>query len=367
MQKSIKGVKKIAVLTGGGDCPGLNAVIRAIWKSSNKLGWEVYGVKNGFDGLVKPESVFLLDSSKTRGILHRGGTIIGTTNVADPFSYRRLRAGVPEVVDMSDVVVDRVKYYNFSGLIAIGGDGTLGIANKMFKKGVPIVGVPKTIDNDLSATETTFGFDTALQTATEAIDRLHTTAESHQRVMILEVMGRDAGWIALHAGVAGGADIILIPEIPFDISKVIDTVQNRYVYGSDFSVIVVAEGAKPGDGEVRYKEIKEEGFTVKRLGGIGNYVGEKMRQMSSAEVRVTILGHIQRGGSPTAFDRILGTRYGAAAVELIEKKRYGRMVSYSSGKIKSVTLDAAVAENKQVDPNSDFVKTAKAMGISFGD
>jgi 6-phosphofructokinase 1 len=359
-----QGIKKIGVLTGGGDCPGLNAVIRAVVKSaSNLYGWEVIGIEDGFEGLIRNRTR-PLNQGNIKGILTMGGTILGTTNRGNPFEFVDVD-GVKK--DLSSVVIENTKRLSIDGLVVIGGDGSLSIANQLYRMGVPVVGVPKTIDNDLSATDVTFGFDTAINTARDALDRLHSTAESHHRVLVLEVMGRYAGWIALHAGIAGGADVILIPEIPFDRGKVCEKVRSRFQGKTGFAIVVVAEGAKPLGGDVSTVAPAEKG-RLERLGGIGNKVGSDIAMCLGGEVdvRVTVLGHIQRGGSPTAFDRILGTRFGYEAVELMARGEFGRMVALRGQDIQSVSLEDAVSRMKSVSPDGQMVKTAEALGISFG-
>ncbi|WP_418792049.1 6-phosphofructokinase [Phosphitispora sp. TUW77] len=360
-------IKRIGVLTGGGDCPGLNAVIRAVVKTAiNKYNLEVIGYLDGFGGLIN-NMVQRLIVASVSGILPRGGTILGTTNRDNPFKYPMIKDGERVYVDMSGHIMDNLNDMGVDALVVIGGDGTLHIANEFSAKGLPVVGVPKTIDNDLSATDVTFGFDTALVTATEALDKLHTTAESHHRVMVLEVMGRYAGWIALHSGIAGGADVILIPEIPFTIENVSRKIKARKVQGKKFSIVVVAEGAKPAGGEMVVQKIIADSADPIRLGGIGNVIGEQLEKCTSMETRVTVLGHLQRGGSPTPFDRILGTRYGAHAVKLLMEKKFGQMVSLRGTKIESVPIMDAVKVLRRVSPDSDIVFAAKSVGIGFGD
>ena len=359
-------MKKIAVLTGGGDCPGLNAVIRAVYKTAYAKGIEVYGVKNGFKGLVEND-LFLLDRGNVSGILPRGGTILGTTNRDNPFKYQSLDNGQLVCKDMSQQVLVNLKEREIEALIVIGGDGTLKIASGFSDLGFPVVCVPKTIDNDLPKTERTFGFDTAVTIATEALDRLHTTAESHHRVMILEVMGRYAGWIALHSGIAGGADCIIIPEIPFKWESIIDKIKRREQKGTLFSIIVVAEGAKPIDGEVAVARIVEHSPEKIRFGGIGNKIASELEQVLDVECRSTVLGHLQRGGSPTAYDRILSTRYGEAAVNAIIDKKFKTMVALQNNKIIPVNLDQVVGTPYLVPPTHDLITTGRALGISFGD
>lgn len=331
-------MKKIAILTGGGDCPGLNAVIRAVVKKSLQYNWEIIGIKNGWKGLITGEMEILTDYSVS-GILPKGGTIIGTSRT-NPFKN-------PEDVQR---VEENIKRFGIEAIIAIGGDDTLSVALKLNERGIPVVGVPKTIDNDLSGTDYTFGFDTAVSIVTDAIDRLHTTAESHHRVMILEVMGRHAGWIATIAGMAGGADEILIPEDNFDMDRVIANLKKRYDRGKKFSIIVAAEGAKPAgeDAHVTQSDEMDE-FGHVRLGGIGHYLAKEVEKRMNVETRVTILGHVQRGGSPTAYDRVLATRFGVGAVELIKDGKFGKMVALQGNKIVPLDLKDAVSKSKTVD------------------
>jgi len=334
----VETLKKIGILTGGGDCPGLNAVIRAIVRKASKKQWVTVGIRNGWKGLIQGDMVPLPDRSVSN-ILTKGGTILGTSRT-NPFKQE------------GDIekVIETIKRFELDAIIAIGGDDTLGVASKLYEMGVNVIGVPKTIDNDLSCTDFTFGFDTAVQIATEAIDRLHTTAESHHRVMVVEVMGRHAGWIATMAGIAGGADEILIPEQPFDIEKVCQNLRERYKTKKTFSIIVVSEGAKPlrEDQFVTQSDETDE-FGHVRLGGIGNFLGREIEKRMDVETRVTILGHIQRGGTPTAFDRILATRYGVAAFDLIDQEKYGLMPALQGNSIVPVSLKDAVAELKTVD------------------
>ena len=341
-------MKKIAILTGGGDCPGLNAVIRAVVKKSLQYNWEIIGIKNGWKGLITGEMEILTDYSVS-GILPKGGTIIGTSRT-NPFKN-------PEDVQR---VEENIKRFGIEAIIAIGGDDTLSVALKLHERGVPVVGVPKTIDNDLSGTDYTFGFDTAVSIVTDAIDRLHTTAESHHRVMILEVMGRHAGWIATIAGMAGGADEILIPEDNFDMDRVIANLKKRYDRGKKFSIIVAAEGAKPagGDNHVIQSDETDE-FGHVRLGGIGHYLAKEIQKRMNVETRVTILGHVQRGGTPTAYDRVLATRFGVGAVELIKEGSFGKMVALQGNKIVPLNLKDAVSKSKTVD--MDLYEIAKVF------
>lgn len=357
---------KIGILTGGGDCPGLNAVIRAAAKSAFNLGWEVLGVHNGFEGLLRTRLVRKLKPENVRGILNMGGTILGANSRVNPFEVVSGKGTCMTVEDHSDEVMANFKRLGLNAVIVIGGDGTLRIAQRFYEKGMPLVGVPKTIDNDLSATVMTFGYDTAVSTATDAIDKLHPTAESHRRAMVVEVMGRYAGWIALNSGVAGGADVILIPEIPFDIDVVCQKVKSRDREGAGFSIIVVAEGAKPSGGEMLTKGAKEPGREA-RLGGIGEWVAEEINARTGKETRALVLGHLQRGGHPTTFDRLLGTRFGAAAIRLIQNRKFGQMVCLIPPEIKSVPIKEAVSKMKSVPVDSDVIAAARALGICFGD
>jgi ATP-dependent phosphofructokinase / diphosphate-dependent phosphofructokinase len=351
-------VRCIGICTGGGDAPGLNAVIRAAVKSAIlKHKWKVIGISDGFDGLIWPERSRELSLKDVSGILPRGGTILGTTNRGDPFHHKVVENGIELVRDISDQVISNSRQLGIDAVICIGGDGSQAIAYHLFQKGMKIVGVPKTIDNDLSATDITFGFDTALHTATDAIDKIHTTAEAHHRVMVVEVMGRDAGWIALEAGIAGGAHVILIPEIPFTLERICTYVKAREEYGKRFTIVVVAEGIK----------LPPELKPLFRGGSIGNLVGDGIALTARREVRVSVLGHIQRGGSPSPFDRILGTRFGVAATDLVAKGGFGKMVCLRNAQIESVDISEAIGRLKKVAPNGEMVRTARAVGICFGD
>jgi ATP-dependent phosphofructokinase / diphosphate-dependent phosphofructokinase len=359
-------MKRLGILTGGGDAPGLNAVIRAAVKTAiYEYGCEVIGIRDGYDGFINEGGIIPLGIQDVRGILPRGGTILGAANRGNPFARKLVRDGKEVTVDVSDEIVKGIKRLNLDALLILGGDGTMHSAHALYLKGAPIIGVPKTIDNDIGGTEVTFGFDTAVTTATEAIDKLHTTAEAHHRVMVLEVMGRDAGFIALHAGVSGGADVILIPEIPFKFESVVGKVNQRVSLGMLFSIVVVSEGAKPVEGEQVFSRAGDEIYTP-RLGGIGHRVGDYIEQQGF-ETRVTVLGHVQRGGTPSPFDRWLATRYGAAAVRLAAQGKFDRMVSLQAGKIMDVSLEEAISIPKRVDIHHDAVITARGMSISFGD
>jgi len=372
-------IRRIAVNTGGGDAPGLNAVIRAVVLSATRLGWEVYGIKKGYAGLLHegldleallqhPDGLVRLDSNAVRGITHIGGTILGTSNRGNPFHLPiRHSDGTVETVDVTDRVLDNFRKLGFDALVAIGGDGSLSIAQGLYEKsGLPVVGVPKTIDNDLTATAVTFGYDTAVNTAVDALDKLHSTAESHERVMVVELMGRYAGWIALNAGVAATADVILIPEIPFDIELVCAKIRAREASGRHFSIVVVAEGATPKGGSFVTQGPKELGREI-RLGGIAKLVAEEIAKRTGKETRTMVLGHLQRGGTPTAFDRLIALRFGAAAVRLIQAGEFGKMVALDPPEIKAVSLKEATQRLKTVPVDCDTVFTARDLGICMGD
>jgi len=354
-------------LTAGGDCPGLNAVIRAIVKTAiYRYGLEVIGFLDGYAGLILNRARGL-ESQDASGILHRGGTILGTSNRDDPFRFPASEGGKKVFKDVSGQVLANLKKNRIDALFVLGGDGSLTIANRLSEKGVKIVGVPKTIDNDLWGTDVTFGFDTALQTAMGAIDKLHTTAESHHRIMVVEVMGRYAGWIALEAGLAGGGDVILLPEIPYEMEKVCGQILERQRHGKRFSIVVVAEGAVPQKGERVVQRMVEDSTDPVRLGGVGYKVGNEIEKRTGLETRVTVLGHVQRGGSPSAFDRILATRFGARAVELAMEGKFGRMVCLRGTEIKDFPLERVGGRQRRVSLDSDLIRTARAIGVTFGD
>lgn len=360
-------IKKIGVLTGGGDCPGLNAVLRAVVKTAvTTFGYEVIGYKDGYRGLVLNEFV-QLKPDDVSGILDKGGTILGTSNRDNPFKFTVEKDGKTTYADMSDRIINNMSIFGVQGLLVIGGDGSLSYAVDLAKKGVKIVMIPKTIDNDIGITDMSVGFMTAVETATEAIDKLHTTAESHHRVMILEVMGRYAGWIALNSGVAGGADIILIPEIPYDIMKVAHKILERRNAGKSFSIIVVAEAAMTSDGKYVGEEHTVDGVTFFKLSGIGDKIAHEIEDITKIETRVTVLGHLQRGGRPTPFDRILATRLGGEAVELASKGDFGKMVCLKGNEIISVDIEDANNNKKTVDPQGEMVRIARNVGVTFGD
>ena len=357
-------VKKIGVLTGGGDAPGLNAVIRAVVKAAYNAGIAVVGLEDSFDGLIFPEKSRPLSPRDVTGILRLGGTILGTVNRGNPFAEPiTTREGT---FDYAQRVVEMFHRANLDALVCIGGDGTLAISYEFSKRGIPLVGVPKTIDNDIVGTNSCFGFDTAVSFATDAIDRLHTTAEAHRRIMVVEVMGRYAGWIALHAGVAGGADVILIPEIPYDLDRVVQCIRNRDAWGARFSIVVIAEGARPKGGEVSLIE-EARGSHPERLGGAGMTCAKQLEARTGKEARYVVLGHLQRGGAPTAFDRMLATRFGGNAVELLRQGQFGVMVANHPPDIVPVPLSDVVGRIKTVPLESDIVRTARALGVSFGD
>jgi phosphofructokinase-like protein len=356
--------KRIGVLTSGGDCPGLNAVIRGVVRAASNLDWEVIGFHDGFEGLLPPGDWEIVDTKRAAGIMHLGGTILGTTNkghfVAKVGEGSRTQIP-PDVIEKTRAIT---KELGIDCLVCIGGDGSLTTALQLQEAGIPVIGVPKTIDNDLEATATTFGFDSAVACVADALDRLHTTASSHRRVMVIEVMGRHAGWIALYGGLAGGGDVILIPEIPFDLDIVARTVTQRVADGCKCTLIVVAEGAK-----VKHGSISTIGATAGevRLGGIGDRVAAEIGQRTGQETRVCVLGHLQRGGAPTTLDRILGTRFGVAAVGLIAEGKFGHMVSYQNYQVLSVPIEEAVHRIKLVSPDSQMVQTCRSVGICFGD
>lgn len=357
-------VRRLGVLTGGGDAPGLNAVIRAVVKAATNSQIEVIGLEDSFDGLIHPDRWRRLTPNDVTGILRIGGTILGTTNRGNPFAYPM--EGADRTVDYSARVLETFKRLALDALIVIGGDGTLAIAYEFYKRGIPLVGVPKTIDNDIVGTTSSFGFDTAVSVATDAIDRLHTTAEAHHRIMVVEVMGRYAGWIALHAGVAGGADVILMPEIPFDLARVAERLRERERWGARFSIVVVAEGARSKGGTATLAREARAG-AAERLGGIGARVAQALEELTGKETRSVVLGHLQRGGPPTSFDRILATRFGGKAVELVRRGEFGVMVANRPPDIVAVPLAEVVGKTKYVPLDYDLLATARAIGVTFGD
>lgn len=359
-------IKKIGILTAGGDCPGLNAVVRAVSKYALLKNIKVIGFKNGFDGLVRNEFMEI-DECAVSGILTLGGTILGTSNLANPFNYTLSPFGTPENPrDLSTVAFHNFKNNGLDALIAIGGDGTLSMAQQFVEMGMPVVGVPKTIDNDLRSTDLTFGFDSALSVATEAVDRIHTTAQSHHRVMTIETMGRYAGWIALRSAIAGGGDIVLIPEIPYNDDVIVDYILDRRSRGKNFTIIVAAEGAKNEAGEQAVTRTIAGSTDPIRLGGIGFKISNMIEERTKFESRVVVLGHLQRGGTPTAFDRWLSTQFGTRALDLVLEGKFGYMVALQGFHIGEVTIKDAVSKLKLVDPHGEEVRTALNVGMSFG-
>lgn len=364
-------IRKVAVTTGGGDAPGLNAVIRAVVIAARNRGWEIYGIRDGYNGILMSSSyaeggLIPLTKESVRGITHLGGTILGTTNRINPLKCPvKSPDGEVREVDRSDELVDLFKWHGFDALICVGGDGSLSIANILSEKGLRVVGVPKTIDNDLEGTAMTFGFDTAVSFATDCLDRLHSTAASHRRVFVVEVMGRYAGWIALAAGVAGSADVILIPEIPYDINRIVDKIRDRDRRGANFSIVVAAEGARPVNGELSVLE-REIG-RAERLGGIGEKVAQDLQSLTGKETRTVVLGHLLRGGSPTTFDRNIALRFGAAAVRALAENQSGVMVALDPPVVRHIPLADAVRHIRAVPLNCDTMLTARDLGVCFGD
>lgn len=360
-------VKRIGVMTSGGDCPGLNTAIRAVVKSAmNNYGYEVIGFRDGYRGLVENRFV-KMKLSDVLGILDKGGTILGTTNRYDPFAVAIDRDGEKTVRDMSDRIVDTLKMHDIDCLVVIGGDATIRYANMLTEKGIPIVAIPKTIENDIYGTDMSFGFMTAVDTATHAIDKLHSTAESHHRIMILEVMGRVSGWVALEAGIAGGADVILIPEIPYDINKVARAIFERRNAGKSFSIIVMSEGARPKDGKIENSNNGNGDLNSLSFTGFSTHVASELKRLTSLENRITVLGYLQRGGDPSPLDRILATRLGASAVNIINKGEFNRMVCVDHEQIKSIPINEVAGKTRTVPTNGEMVQIARYMGVSFGD
>ena len=359
---------KIAINTGGGDAPGLNAVIEAVAMAAYNRKWEVYGIKNGYAGLLNTDDIIRLTPERVHRISIQGGTILGTTNKGNPFSMPIVdHAGQIQVIDISDKIVNNFKRLGFDCLVAVGGDRRLEIAHRFSEKGIPVIGVPKTIDNDLGGTVITFGFDTAVSTATDAIDRLHSTAKSHERVMVVEVMGRHAGWIALNSGISGSADVILLPEIPFDLDKVCDHIMGKELYGERYAIVVAAEGAAPKGGKAVDKGAGELGRQDVLLGGIAEFVAKEISKRTKKDARSLVLGHLQRGGSPTTFDRLISLRFGAAAVRMIEQGQFGVMVALAPPTVKAVPLEEVIGSIRRVPLDSDTIQTARDIGICFGD
>lgn len=361
-------IRRIAISTSGGDAPGLNAVIRGLTKTAVlKYRWEVIGLLNGLEGLIDTSKTVHLGLDQVRGLLSRGGTMLGAASHGNPFKRSVVRGGVAIEEDLRPTLLKNFRYLGLDALVCIGGEGTMKIAAELSAQGIPVVGVPKTIDNDLAGTELTFGFHTAVQTAAEALDRLQTTAASHHRVMILELMGRYAGWISLYAGIAGDADVILLPEIPFDFSEVVDAVLRRNRRGASFSIIVVAEGAREKEGTLHVLKNATEGtYANERLGGVGQWLAERLHEETGLESRCTVLGHIQRGGSPIAFDRILATKFGVMAAEMIAEGRFDHLAVLENGRILARPFDEVVGREKNVDPDGQTVRFAERMGVNFG-
>lgn len=363
-------MRRIAINTGGGDAPGLNAVIRAVALSAIGRGWQVLGIREGYRGLLEndPDLLVPLDRDAVRGIAHLGGTILGTTNRNDPFTYPVMENGKLVPKDVSARLVARFKELQLDTLVALGGDGSMSLAARLLERGLPrVIGVPKTIDNDLRGTEVTFGFETAVATATDALDKLHTTTQSHRRVMVVELMGRHAGWIALHAGIGGGADVILIPEIGYDMERVCEKIHARYNSGRRFAIVVVAEGAKSSEGEVLFKGEKSQFKEHAQLGGIAERVAKQIGEATGYETRSIVLGHLQRGGSPVTYDRVLAQRLGCAATRYIADATASGMVAMVRGKTELIPLSDVVGGTRSVDPNDELVATARGLGICFGD
>ncbi len=362
--------RRIAINTGGGDAPGLNAVIRAVTLSATARDWEVLGIRHGYRGLIEEggDGIVPLDRNAVRGIHHLGGTIIGTTNRGDPFQYPIQRNGEISTSDVSERVITRARELGIEALVAIGGDGSIRIAEKLLEAGLPrVIGVPKTIDNDLPGTEQTFGFETAVATATDAIDKLHTTAQAHERVMVVEVMGRYAGWIALYAGLAGGADAILIPEIPFDLERVCEKIRWRESIGRPFAIVVAAEGAAPRGGAMVFKGRATPGEEHAHLGGIAELLATEIQARLGKDCRSLVLGHLQRGGSPVMSDRILALRFGCAATRFLAERQDSGLVALRGGKIVLVPLSEGTEHLRTVPPNDGVLQTARDLGISLGD
>jgi len=357
-------IKRIGILTGGGDCPGLNAVIRGVTKPAHDEGMHVWGIHDGFEGFVEGKGN-LIYNKDVSGILAQGGTILGSSNKGDPFHWPEKVGNEIQIFDRSKNVIQNYDAWGLDALIAIGGDGTMHIAKKLGEMGLNVVGVPKTIDNDLEATDVTFGHDSAVYVVAEALDRLHTTASSHHRVIVLETMGRYAGWIALNGGLAGGADIILLPEFPFSWDIVYEKVIQRHMLGKRFSIVCVAEGAKPNGGNLVIKGKDKKRTDPIQLGGIAELVAKQIEENTGLETRYTVLGHLQRGGSPTPYDRILSTKFGTYAIELAMKKKFGRMVALKGSLIGSVAIEEAISKQKLVSPGCQAVQAAKAVGVNF--
>jgi ATP-dependent phosphofructokinase / diphosphate-dependent phosphofructokinase len=363
-------IRRIAINTGGGDAPGLNAVIRSVALSALNRGWDVLGIRRGYEGIMTDaaDGIIQLDRAAVRGIAHLGGTILGTTNRGDPFKYPGMVDGKMVPTDLSPKVVERFKSLGIDALVALGGDGSMTIARKLMERGLPrVIGVPKTIDNDLKGTDVTFGFETAVTTTTDALDKLHSTAQAHRRVMVVEVMGRHAGWIALHAGIAGGADVILIPEMPYSLDLVCEKIRNRYETGSEFAIVVISEGAKEQGGDALFKLGKDEFKEHAVLGGIGEQLARQIEARTGCEARSVVLGHLQRGGSPVAFDRLLAQRMGCAAVRYLANTDLSGMIAQVGDQTRLIPLEEVVGGTRGVEVDGDTVETGRDLGICFGD
>lgn len=363
-------IRRIAINTGGGDAPGLNAVIRAVALSALNRGWEVFGIRHGYEGLLEEgeDQIIRLDRDAVRGIGHLGGTILGTTNRGDPFNYPVDEGGKKVPRDVSSRLIAEFRARGFDALVALGGDGSMNIAHRLMERGLPrVIGVPKTIDNDLKGTNVTFGFATAVETTTDALDKLHSTAQAHRRVMVVEVMGRHAGWIALHSGIAGGADVILIPEIPYRLDRVYEKIQERYARRRDFAIVVVSEGAKELGGDALYKSDKDVFKEHAVLGGAAERLARQIEEHTGCEARSLVLGHLQRGGSPVSFDRLLAQRLGSAAVRYLAETDRSGLVSQQGGELSLIELSEVTGGTRTVDVRSDTVETARDIGICFGD
>ncbi|MCP4650817.1 MAG: ATP-dependent 6-phosphofructokinase [PVC group bacterium] len=359
--------KRVGILTAGGDCPGLNGVIRAVAKKLIiEQNAEIIGIKDGYEGIIN-NKYKTLSYRDVSGILTLGGTILGTSNIANPYKYAVKEKGKLKFKDMSKKVIQNVKRLKLDCLVCIGGDGTLAIASKLAKDGIPVIGVPKTIDNDIKGTDVTFGFNSAVTIATEAIDRIHTTAESHHRVMVVEVMGRTAGWIALYAGIAGGGDIILLPEMPYDINGIAEVVKERNRRGKKFSIIVISEGAKPKGGKVVVQKMVKESTIQARLGGISFMLVDQLEKITGLGSRAVVLGHLQRGGSPTPFDRILATRLGTKAADMIKRRKFGSMVAVKGDSLKEISLQKVATGARTVPRNHSMIQAGRSVGTYFGD
>ncbi len=359
--------RRIAVLTGGGDCPGMNAIVRAVAKKAIlDYGAEIIGIEDGYEGLIRDRHR-VLTYEDVSGIITQGGTILGTSNTANPYAYATKVNGVFEFRDVSKSVLANIEKLRIDCLVCVGGDGTLGVADRLYRDGVPVIGIPKTIDNDLFGTDITVGFDTAVSIATEGIDRVHTTAESHHRVMVVEVMGRNAGWLALFSGVAGGGDVVIIPEIPYDVRVVADVVRRRSSRGKKFTIVVIAEGAKPKGGQPVVRKVVKDGSEPVRLGGVSFVLASEIEDLTGIETRALVMGHLLRGGTPSAFDRVLATKLGTKAVDMIADEHYCRMVGIQKDTLVEVPLEEVALGQRKVPLDYQLIRSARSVGTSFGD